>query len=108
MSQMLCVYVVIDVPECLSSYKQQRSKGYSQFHLVIKTPVPDEWADALSEAESQFVSEFVAANLDNRHRVEVNVHADLAEFGPAGVNTEQVVQAVQASAESGAPAPAEQ
>lgn len=72
--------------------------------------MPDEWAGTLSEAESQFVSEFVAANLPrtDRHTAEANVHAELAEFGPAGVNTEQVVQAVQASAESGAPTPAEQ
>jgi hypothetical protein len=38
------------------------------------------------------VSEYGAGGLPtDRQTVEANVHANLDEFGPAGVNTEQVV-----------------
>jgi hypothetical protein len=77
-----------------------QESGEGQANTSTDT-LPDKWADTLSEDEQDFVSEYLAAGLPtDRGTIEANVRRNLSEFGPAGVNTEQVIQAVQEVVES--------
>jgi hypothetical protein len=52
--------------------------------------------DTLTETELEFVEQYVAADLPtDRQTIDANVRRNLKEFGPAGVDMKQVIQAVQ-------------